>query len=689
MMKIIFLCLSIPLLIFAQDWTMLVYVAADNDLAQWADSDLVEMELVGSNQHVSVVAQIDKPYLGARRVLVNQGSSHVLQELGIIDMCSWETLYDFLAWGISTFPADRYLVILWDHGSGWTAMPNRSFGADWSSGNVLSIANGDFRKALDNAYDYTGERVDLFAFDACLMQQIEVAFELKDFARVFIAPQSIMPLPGFRYDEIIHAIHQDPGINATELSRTIAQSTVNNYQNIQPISIASVSLSGLNEIQNNFVYLADVLLYGSPTPALQDVRRNVQTIPAIGCTPDTSDDFIDLGDFILRLDDIYTDNVVDRLIDSYGDAIIYVAHWGDVFAQTSGMTVWFPDVYRQFKQQFENYENLAWSASNWLGFLNWYYDSDDIRPTSPSLQATAPGSDNAFTLSWTGSHDLAPLKYDVFETSGLTTVFSDPCEDSSQWYFSGFELTPVNQHSGSYSFFSGNAGNLNNYIETKDNIVLGGPGLIELFLHYNTEEMADSLIIEYGTFQDVFYGFSDGWTQRRTALPPGNNRIRIFYRTNGFNNLGGCYIDDIQVSALTDGRIAGSDIAETHLGFFNVRRGTHQYVVHAEDFYGNTSNLSNMVTVDIEEYAAPYSIPNPFQTSCYIALDYPDTLNPTVEIFSLRGARLKRFDPDLIVDKRIFWDGKDGNQRDVAAGVYIILVKDTGFKKVGKIARQR
>ena len=115
MMKItLLLLLTLPALLVAQEWTMLVYVAADNDLAQWADSDLVEMEQYGSNANISVVVQIDKPSIGAQRLFVGQGSSSLIQNLGIIDMCSWETLSDFLAWGISSFPADRYLVVLWD-----------------------------------------------------------------------------------------------------------------------------------------------------------------------------------------------------------------------------------------------------------------------------------------------------------------------------------------------------------------------------------------------------------------------------------------------------------------------------------------------------------------------------------------------------------------------------------------------
>ena len=688
-MKYLMSLMLLPIALLAQDWTMLVYVAADNDLAQWADSDLVEMELYGSSQHVSVVVQIDKPSIGARRLLVGQGSSQVLQELGVIDMCSWETLYDFLGWGISSFPADKYLVILWDHGSGWTAMPRRSFGADWSSGSVLSIANGDFKKALSNAYEYTGQIIDLFAFDACLMQQVEVAFELKDFARVFLAPQSTMPLPGLRYDEILHALHADPGINSTELSRRIAQSTVNNYQDIQPIAISSISLFRLNDLHNDLLRFVDLLMPGSPDQALRTLRHTVQTIPAFGCIPDTSDDLIDLGDFVSGLDNIYTYSEIDRVAASYARTIIYTGYWGESFEQTTGLTVWFPDLYRQFKQQVEAYKNLTWTGSNWLRFLNWFYDSDDIRPTDPVLSATSPGSDNTFRLTWTTSYDLSTVEYSAVEFSEMMPVFNDPCEDSALWNLAGFTLSSSNYNSGTHSFFSGNAGNLSNYIETKSNIRIERLGLMQIYLHYNTEDMIDSLLLRYGPFVDVHYGYSNGWIERTVLLPPGDHRLIISYTTNNTNNFGGCYIDDISIHELADARIAGDGLSETSLDFFNAAHGAHSYTVLAEDRYGNRSNLSNIAPVELEQHAAPYSIPNPFQSSCYIALDYPDTLNPTVQIFSLRGVLLKTFGPGLIVDNKIYWDGKDEENRDVAAGIYFVLVKDAGFKKLGKIARQR
>lgn len=667
----------------------MVYVAADNDLAQWADSDLVEMERFGSSQNVTVVVQIDKPVIGARRLLVQQGSSFVIENMGIIDMCAWETLTDFITWGITNFPARRHCIILWDHGSGWTATSDRSFGADWSSGNVLSIASGDFQKALSTAYEYTRKRFDLFAFDACLMQQVEVAYETIDYAYIFLGPQSVMPLAGYRYDAMLQALHAAPTMSALELARVIIQSTVDNYRDLQPVAVSAVNLTQLRGFVQALSDVERRMMMESPNQLLYAVRQMVQTIPAIGCTPDTTDDFIDFGDFIYTLADVYPHLDFSQLIVTYAQTIVHSDHCGEAFENTTGLTVWFPDVYRQFKQLLQNYQYLDWIQSNWLNFLNWFYNCDDIRPTAPLLAATEPGNDNDFHLHWTKSLDLAPVKYHVIQATGMTPVFVDQCEDSNLWNFAGFALSSSNAHTGDHSFFSGNAGNLNNYIETTEKIVIETLGLMSIYLDYNTEDMVDSLIIEYGNFRDVHYGYSNGWVERKVILPSGDHSIRISYHTNTTNNQGGCYIDDVYLYELTAGHFIRNNLQDTMLYIFNKPLGNYLFAGYAEDAYANTSNLSNLLNVSVTGYAAPYSIPNPFQTSCNIIVDCPDTLDPSVEIYSLRGVQLKKFHHDEIVDGKVYWDGKDHAGRDVGSGVYFVLVRSTRFKRIGKIARQR
>lgn len=667
-------------------------MAADNDLSNWADEDLAEMQVVGSNDDITVVVQVDQPTIGARRLLVQEGGVVELTDLGIVDMCDWQTLAQFLEWGIRNYPADKYCIILWDHGTGWTRIANRSFGRDWSSGNVMSVAEGELKRAVRTAYNRTGEKIDLFGFDACLMQLTEVIYEIKDYIRAFVGPQIICPLEGYRYDEILAEMHADPGMNRNELGTFIVQTTVENYIDVQPVVYAAVDISYLGELKLALDNVLTSVLSGSDRQVIADIRESVQTIPTFGSIPSQDNEHVDLGDFIDRLHDAEASAETHSLVTAYNRFVVASGHWGDDFAQTTGLTIYFPYDYPDFKQLVDNYVGLTWAQeTQWPSFLNWYYDADDIRPADVTLTVSDVGADNDFRLFWNSAFDLAPVTYHVTETGLPISVFTDPCEDSSLWNFNGFSLSSTNVYSGNYSFFSGNTSNLNNSIETKESILIEELGLLSIQLDYNTEDMEDSLIVDYGSFTDVHYGISDGWQERRVILPPGNHNLKISYRTNSTTNRGGCYIDDITVYNLLPGRFIQQHCPDTTLYIYNTLRGQREYAVYAMDSYGNTGNVSTFVSVSIDDYAVPYSLPNPFQTSCDIIINVPPDIEPAVEIYAISGRFVKKFSPHQIQDNKVHWDGKDEQGREVGSGLYYVVVKDVNgsFKRIGKIARQR
>ncbi len=114
-----------------KQWTVLVYLCADNDLAMAGVKDLNEMETVGSTDDVNIVVQFDGSskhspgYEGSKRYYVvhdedmDHIASTVVEDLGEVNMGKAETLYEFLKWGISNYPARKYFVVLWNHGDGW------------------------------------------------------------------------------------------------------------------------------------------------------------------------------------------------------------------------------------------------------------------------------------------------------------------------------------------------------------------------------------------------------------------------------------------------------------------------------------------------------------------------------------------------------------------------------------------
>jgi hypothetical protein len=103
-------------------WTFMVYMAAECGLADMGagDDDLNSMREVGSTPDVNVVVELDNGGdEGANRYLVKRRGDDLVEKLGEIDSGSPKTLSDFISWSVDCYPAEKYSLILWSHGSGW------------------------------------------------------------------------------------------------------------------------------------------------------------------------------------------------------------------------------------------------------------------------------------------------------------------------------------------------------------------------------------------------------------------------------------------------------------------------------------------------------------------------------------------------------------------------------------------
>ena len=117
-----------------QKWLVMLYQDADDQvLEQDIFFDLNEAEQVGSTDRVTIVTQLDR-YRGAfqgdgdwtsvRRYLITQDdnlnriSSQLIDDLGEVNMADGDSLVDFVTWAMETYPADRYALMLSDHGMG-------------------------------------------------------------------------------------------------------------------------------------------------------------------------------------------------------------------------------------------------------------------------------------------------------------------------------------------------------------------------------------------------------------------------------------------------------------------------------------------------------------------------------------------------------------------------------------------
>jgi cysteine peptidase C11 family protein len=133
-------------------WTVMVYLAGDNNLDGAGGTDLLEMKKVGSSAAVNVVAQFDRAggKGSTKRYLLRKGTSLAsdqLADLGETNTGDPKVLKDFLAWGIKTYPAQHYLAVLWNHGAGWDDSNLYAAGGDYFSGDAPPVVRKGY--ALD------------------------------------------------------------------------------------------------------------------------------------------------------------------------------------------------------------------------------------------------------------------------------------------------------------------------------------------------------------------------------------------------------------------------------------------------------------------------------------------------------------------------------------------------------------
>lgn len=248
-------------------WTVLVYLSGDNDLEVNAVEDLNEMEVVGSTADVNVVVQLDRSrgydasegnWSGARRYLVHQDDdegtigSPVLADLGAVDSGDPAVISDFVRWGLENYPADRYALVLWDHGDGWLrsgdSRESKTFSVDEGSGNDISVANGEYVEILAAAHDEIGGSLDLMGFDACLMGGWEIAHETAPYAEVFVASQATEGLDGWAWDVLLGALAEDPDQSTLAFGEEIAASYMASADSGSTLSVTDLEkLSLLNE----------------------------------------------------------------------------------------------------------------------------------------------------------------------------------------------------------------------------------------------------------------------------------------------------------------------------------------------------------------------------------------------------------------------------------------------------------
>ncbi|MBM3190367.1 MAG: hypothetical protein FJZ90_16820, partial [Chloroflexi bacterium] len=181
-------------------WTAILYIDGDNNLCQFQEQIVPRLgtELaskIGAGGFLNVLVLMDghpqycPRIAGTVRYHIQPNGNYTQNvnrwDMGELNMGDPQTLVDFVTWAMQNYPADRYFLAIEDHGDG-----TQGIAWDDSSGSD-HLTNPELYAAMKRITDGGRRKIDLFAYEACLMGLYEVAYDVRDFVDYILFFQTI------------------------------------------------------------------------------------------------------------------------------------------------------------------------------------------------------------------------------------------------------------------------------------------------------------------------------------------------------------------------------------------------------------------------------------------------------------------------------------------------------------------
>ena len=373
-------------------WTVLAWIAGDNNLDSYGLSDIKEMKRVGSTKDVDVAVQFDRRGNGKTyRYHLRKGTtlaSDVVQELGETDCGDPAVAIDFFTWGMQQFPSQKVLAVIWNHGSGIdeadvyarakdrgirierhgrpgantrprsqaraiatsklgraifsttldSAIRLRAIAYDDTNRDFLD--NAELKRVLAQVVKKAKRPIDVLGFDACLMNMVEVAYQLHGLVGHIVASEAVEPGDGWPYEQVIGELAAKPSADGAAVARAIVKRYLASYPASEEVTDSAVDVSRVQVLAQAVDNLAVACIPTLQAPAEADV---------FGRSVRTAQDYVDLGALCNQLIARSPRPAVQQaaqqvLTDLQGPQPFVIAegHKGKTVAGATGTAIYFP-----------------------------------------------------------------------------------------------------------------------------------------------------------------------------------------------------------------------------------------------------------------------------------------------------------------------------------------------------------
>ena len=325
----------------AKPYTVLVYMNGSDLESEYgaATNDLVEMLKSGLKPEAANLIIFTGGTNRWRNNVVSAsdctlweiagGAIGKIADVGLRSMGDAGTLASFIDFGVKYCPAEKYGLIMWDHGGGSIA----GYGHDekFADGTLsLLKLNYAFEKSAIKQKPF-----EFIGFDACLMASVEMAVVAAPYAKYFIASEELEPGDGWNYG-FLAALNGSPALDGAALGKVIVDTFMDFYgaDYDGELSLSVVNLSNAGGVMAAAGALtakcSDNLAVEKRASfnTLSRKRNNTKTFGE-GSPRDNECDMVDAGDMAEKLKDVFPSEA-GAVSAALNRCVVYNRHNSDI-----------------------------------------------------------------------------------------------------------------------------------------------------------------------------------------------------------------------------------------------------------------------------------------------------------------------------------------------------------------------
>ena len=304
-----------------------------------------------------------------QRWVLEDGEASLVQDAGEDTMLDEDEVTDFCSWAAKEYPADRYILIFWDHGGGTIG----GFGYDENYPDASALTLSQLR----NAIKASGVTFDMVGFDACLMATVECAWAMEPVADYLVASEQTEPGDGWSWTGFLNQLGSDPSTATTDLGKTIIDDFSAHYAETGEED-TTLSLIDLREISRVYERLSTFLDEAADSIEADNALFTTMS-GARSCAKSYAEDSVDQVDLV---------DMVDRSdfegADDVSEAVAScVKYRSDTSSGSNGIAIYFPySEVSQYSDVRQVLEDIGYTGP--VAFYDYFLSVMGNSPTSSS-----------------------------------------------------------------------------------------------------------------------------------------------------------------------------------------------------------------------------------------------------------------------------------------------------------------